>query len=54
MTTRASKEAEYVFIQNFNREPVSMELPVGEYQILSGDYDGKIKRFGTVVLKKQL
>lgn len=54
VTTRASKEAEYVFIQNFNREPVSMELPVGEYQILSGDYDGKIKRFGTVVLKKQL
>lgn len=54
VTRRASKEAEYLFVQNFNREPVSMELPIGKYQLLLGDYDGSVARFGTVVLKKQL
>lgn len=53
VTTRTSGEAEYLFIQNFNREAVRMELPAEEYRILSGDYDGTVKRFGTVVLKKQ-
>lgn len=54
VTTRASGDAQYLFVQNFNREAVSMELPAEEYQILAGDYDGTIKRFGTIVLKKQL
>ncbi|NBJ93906.1 beta-galactosidase [Parablautia muri] len=54
VTRRSSKDAEYLFVQNFNREPVNMDLPIGEYQILLGDYNGTVARFGTVVLKKKL
>lgn len=52
VTTRRSEDAEYVFVQNFNREPVEIKLPVEKYQVWMGNYDGTIGRFGTVVLKK--
>ena len=52
VTTRRTKEAEYVFVQNFNRGPVEIKLPLDEYQVWMGSYDGTIDRFGTVILKK--
>lgn len=52
VTTRRSEDAEYVFVQNFNREPVEIKLPTSEYQVWMGNYDGTIDRFGTVILKK--
>ena len=45
---------EYVFVQNFNREPVEIKLPLEKYQVWMGNYDGTIERFGTVILKKSL
>ncbi len=52
VTTRRSQDAEYVFVQNFNRGPVEIKLPLDEYQVWMGSYDGTIDRFGTVILKK--
>lgn len=50
VTTRENDSAKFVFIQNFNRHDVAMELPAGD--ILLGEYDGNIKSFGTVILKQ--
>ena len=54
VTTRRSEDAEYVFVQNFNREPVEIKLPLEKYQVWMGNYDGTIGRFGTVILKKSV
>lgn len=53
MTTRENQDAEYVFVQNFNRQPVEIKLPVEEYPVWLGTYDGTIDRLETVVLKKK-
>lgn len=52
VSTRQTDKAEYVFVQNFNREPVEIQLPTDEYHVWTGSYDGTIGGFGTVVLKK--
>lgn len=52
VTTRENDQAVYVFVQNFNRGPVEIKLPVKEYPVWLGNYDGAIGRLGTVVLKK--
>ena len=52
VTTRKTQDAEYVFVQNFNRMPVEMKLPTDSYQVWLGNYDGTIEKFGTVILKK--
>lgn len=53
VTTRKSEENSYIFIQNFNRDAVDIELDLEKAEILLGDYsDGKIQKFGTIVLKK--
>ena len=52
VSTRKAADTEYIFIQNFNRQPVEMNLPVFEYSIFMGEYDGTIGAYGTVVLKK--
>lgn len=49
VTTRYSKEHEYVFIQNFTRSAITMELPEGE--CLLGDSQKEIPAYGTVVIK---
>lgn len=53
VTTRENDAAEYVFIQNYNRNAVDINLPIGEYEILMGEYDGTICELGTVVLKRR-
>lgn len=52
VSTRKAADTEYIFIQNFNRQPVEMTLPVSEYSVFMGEYDGTIGAYGTVVLKK--
>lgn len=54
VTTRQTKEAVYIFVQNFNRQPAAIKLPVDKYPVWMGEYDGTIDRFGTVVLKGAL
>ena len=48
---RRNQDTDYVFVQNFNRQPVEVKLPVEQYPVWLGKYDGTIDRFGTVVLK---
>lgn len=50
VTTRVSKEHEYVLVQNFNQEAVHMNLPEGE--CLVGDPSDTLPAFGTVVIKR--
>lgn len=52
VSERHNEKHKYIFVQNFNRENIEMELPMEEYEILYGSYDGTIKGFGTVILKK--
>ena len=54
VTTRKNDEHEYVFIQNFNQKPTEVKLPLEEYQVLIGEYDGTIKAYQAVVLKRLL
>ena len=48
---RRNQDTDYVFVQNFNRQPVEVKLPVEQYPVWLGKYDGTIDQFGTVVLK---
>lgn len=52
VSERSSDTNDYIIIQNFRREEVKLELPVGKYQVLYGDYKDSINSLGTVVLKK--
>lgn len=52
VTTRENDKAVYVFVQNFNRKTVEVKLPVEEYALWQGEYDGTMKSLSTVVLKK--
>lgn len=66
VTKRSSKEKEYIFIQNFRKDRINLNLPLGEYEVLyeSGSENkdglrdentgGSIDSFGTLVLKKHL
>lgn len=53
VTMREKDGKEYIFIQNFNREAVVMDLPLDRCEVILGEYEGNIERFGTVVLKTE-
>lgn len=53
ITTRESGQAVYLIVQNFNRKPVEISLPVEEYPVWYGSYDGTIGKWETVILKKE-
>lgn len=53
ITGRESDEAEYWIVQNFNREDTKIELPLGQYEICFGRYDGEVRALETVVLKRK-
>lgn len=52
VTTRESDEAIYLFIQNFNKDAVSISLP-DDYQIIYGILKEHLESFSTVILKKK-
>lgn len=50
VTTRQSEEYRYIFIQNFNKRPVEIEIKGGK--IILGKYeDKKIPQLGTIVVR---
>lgn len=53
VSSRTGDSARYLFIQNFNRTPVRISLPLDRMSILEGEYDGTIASLGTVVLKEE-
>ena len=54
VTARYGEKCRYVFVQNFNRHAVRVELPLDRMEVLEGTYDGMIGSFETVVLKELL
>ena len=52
VTTREKNGIRYVFVQNFNRNAVEIKLPVEQYPVWNGQYDGTIGSWETVVLKE--
>lgn len=53
VSARWGEQGKYLFIQNFNRYPVEITLPVSQMKILVGTYDGTIGSLSTIVLKKE-
>lgn len=53
VSSREKQGYAYLFVQNFNTEEVSIELPLEHAEVIYGDYDGKIRPFGTIVLKQK-
>ena len=49
VTSRETETAKYIFIQNFNREAVSLALPEGT--VIYGDESGEIQALGGVVIR---
>ena len=46
-------EAEYVFVQNYNREAVEMDLGNEEYELVCGKNGTVLPPFGTIVLMRR-
>ena len=53
VTMREKDGKEYIFIQNFNREAVDMDLTLDRCEVILGKYNGKIEGLGTIVLKTE-
>lgn len=54
VTMRTSEEYEYIFIQNFNRYPVRMQLEMENIKILLGKLEnGEIQKLDTVILRSK-
>lgn len=49
VTTREDEDNRYVFVQNFCDKAVPFKLTALDYQVLSGNYDGMIGSYETVV-----
>jgi hypothetical protein len=49
VTTREDEDNRYVFVQNFCDKAVPFKLTSSAYQVLSGNYDGTIGSYETVV-----
>ena len=49
VTGRSGENVEYIFLQNFNRSDVKVNLPKGE--VIFGDKEGNMKPLGNIVVK---
>ncbi len=54
VTTRHSDKATYLIIQNFNADPVRLELPIQGYELAYGEKSSSLNGFGTVILKHKI
>ena len=52
MTSRETEDAYYLIVQNFNPGSTEVRLPKGPFAVWYGEYDGTVKGFDMVVLKK--
>jgi len=53
VNSRQTEEAEYVFVQNYNREAVEMDLGNEEHELVYGKNGTVLPPFGTVVLMRR-
>lgn len=52
VTSRFTKEAEYIFIQNYRKKEKKILLPQGGWEIVYGDGSGALAPLSTLVLKR--
>lgn len=52
VTSRETEDAYYLIVQNFNPGSTEVRLPKGPFAVWYGEYDGTVKGFDMVVLKK--
>ena len=50
--TRQSEDAEYIFIQNFNKVPTAFTPEVEGAEVLFGEVTGEMKPFSTIIFKR--
>ena len=50
--TRQSKDAEYVFVQNFNKVSTAFKPELDGAEVLFGEVTGEMKPFSTIILKR--
>ena len=54
VTTRQSQDKFYVFVQNFSNESVQFDFLDTEYQIVSGNQNGRLERYETCIFEKKI
>ena len=52
VTTRQNETREYLFLQNFTRETTSVSVSWSDYVCLTGNFDGTLAPYETVVLAR--
>ena len=52
VTTRQNETREYLFLQNFTQESASISVSWSDYECLTGDFDGTLTPYETVVLAR--
>lgn len=53
ISSRASENKEYIFIQNYSSDKISISIP-NNTQIVYGDYDGCILGYSTIILERPI
>ena len=52
VSSRNSENYDYVFLQNFTNDPIPIRLPENA-EILSGNYDGDVHGYSTVIFRRK-
>lgn len=53
VATREDEKYKYLFVQNYGAEPAAFPMDTETYQPRTGEYDGVVRRFETVVFRKE-
>lgn len=53
VTTREDEAYTYIFVQNYNQRTETLTIPQAEYDVLLGEYDGTISKYGTIVFARK-
>ena len=53
VATREDEKYKYLFVQNYGAEPAAFPMDTETYQPMTGEYDGVVRRFETVVFRKE-
>ena len=53
MLQQEDEKYKYLFVQNYGAEPAAFPMDTETYQPMTGEYDGVVRRFETVVFRKE-
>ena len=54
VSARTGEKAEYIFVQNWNRRPVSYQPDPADGTVIFGDPEGKMEPFGTLIFRREI